>query len=102
MLSLTVSLLSLVGLLRAQCTDVLVDDFVKLTQGFLPNDPELKYFNLLEGDYGSLGANFSINTAAKQMTIVAGTANVGQPEASANPGTASTFNYWYPFVSINY
>ena len=29
------------------------------------------------------------------MRIVAGTANVGNPEPWANPGTAPTFNYWF-------
>ena len=80
----------------AQCTaDLLVDNFAKITNGFLPNDASPKQFNLIGGDYGSAGADFVIDTDSKTLSIVAGTANVGQPEPLANPNTAVTFNYWF-------
>jgi hypothetical protein len=54
-----------------------------------------KTFNALGGDYGSLGAPFTIDTVKKSMTINARSYPVGVPEAQANPGTAPTFNYWF-------
>jgi hypothetical protein len=83
------------------CTaDLLVDDFAKINLGQLPGDlatDPKRDFNLLGGDYGSAGATFTIDTAAKSLTIVASTANIGQPEPAANPGTSPTVNYWYCF-----
>jgi hypothetical protein len=75
--------------------DILVDDFAKITTGRLPDDSDIKQFNLLGGDYGSAGAAFRIDTLAKSMSITAGSANIGQPEPWANPGTAPTINYWF-------
>jgi hypothetical protein len=56
---------------------------------------EPKQVNLLGGDYGAAGASFEIRPAERSMVIRSGTANIGQPEPQANPGTAPTFNYWF-------
>ena len=77
-----------------QCVpDVLIDDFSAIRTGWLDNLP--KFFNLVGGDYGSLGAPFTINPNNQSLSIKAGSYPVGVPEAQANPGTAPTFNYWY-------
>ena len=73
--------------------ELMIDDFSTIRAGWLDNLP--KTFNALGGDYGSLGAPFTIDTAIKTMKIQARTYPVGVPEAQANPGTVPTFNYWY-------
>lgn len=73
--------------------DVIIDDFSVIRAGWLDNLP--KSFNALGGDYGSLGAPFTIDTTNKSLRIQARSYPVGIPEAQANPGTAPTFNYWY-------
>lgn len=91
-----VSALQFSGIARPECKpNALVDDYSKITPGFLPNDPDPKQFNLLGGDYGQAGAPFEIQTDKKQVEITIGSANVGQPEPEANPGTAPTTNYWF-------
>ncbi|KAI8912598.1 hypothetical protein EDD86DRAFT_269177 [Gorgonomyces haynaldii] len=80
--------------------DRLVDDFAKITTGTLPGDTTIKNLNLLGGDYGAAGANFSIDTANKHMNILAGTADIGTPEPDSNPGTSPTFNYWFAKFDI--
>ena len=78
--------------------DLVVDDFAKTTTGFLPDEAPIpanqKFLNLLGGDYGSDGANFTINTSSKTLNILAD-AKVIQAEPESHPNTAPTVNYWF-------
>ncbi|KAI8921610.1 hypothetical protein BC831DRAFT_476493 [Entophlyctis helioformis] len=81
---------------QAACKpDLLVDDFAAARTVTLPEGGGARPANLLNGDYGAQGATFAVNPAGKEVVITAGTADVGQPEPQANPGTAPTFNYWF-------
>lgn len=77
--------------------DIVVDDFSTIRNGFLPEEPtNPKIFNTMGGDYGASSlTNFTVDTAAKAMTIVPAPENIGAPEPWANPGTAETINYWF-------
>ena len=73
--------------------DVLVDDFSAIRPAMIFGEP--KQVNVLGGDYGAAGASFEIRPNERSMVIRSGSANIGQPEPQANPGTAPTFNYWF-------
>ena len=79
--------------------DLIVDDF-KIAQTAIIGG-QSKNLNLMGGDYGSAGADFSIDVINQQMIITSGTAPIGVPEPQANPGTLPTLNYWFTKFNEN-
>lgn len=55
----------------------------------------MKQVNLLGGDYGAAGAEWETLPAEGRQRIVAGRAEIGNPEPWATLNQPLSFNYWF-------
>jgi len=75
--------------------DLLVDDFSVQRDWTAPGTGEQKRLNALEGDWGIYGGNFTIDPAAKTLTVTPARGATEYPPSDFNPNTVPTYQWFY-------